>query len=77
MAYLVLIGPHFTVNILSLLRRFIEIIFIMIRVQVEVPSASLETSKFSLHFSGSCISINPSFRAYSPQNFLLFSIDFS
>ena len=36
MAYVVLIGPHFTVNILSLLRRFIEIIFIMIRVQVEV-----------------------------------------
>ena len=32
MAYVVLIGPHFTVNILSLLRRFIEIIFIMIRV---------------------------------------------
>ena len=49
MAYVVLIGPHFTVNILSLLRRFIEIIFIMIRVQVEVPS--LETSKFSLYFS--------------------------
>jgi hypothetical protein len=52
---------------LSLLRRFIGIIFIMIRVQVEVPS--LETSKFSLYFSGSCISINPSFRAYFPQNF--------
>ena len=68
MAYVVLIGPHFTVNILSLLRRFtVEIIFIMIRVQVEVPS--LETSKFSLYFSGSCISINASFRAYFPQNF--------
>jgi hypothetical protein len=76
MVYLVLIGPHFKVNILSLLRRFIEIIFIMIRVQVEVPS--LETSKFSiLYFSGSCISINPSFRAYFPQNFWLFSVDFS
>ena len=73
MAYVVLIGPHFTVNILSLLRRFIEIIFIMIRVQVEVPS--LETSKFSLYFSGSCISINPSFRAYiSPRIFSCFQL---
>jgi hypothetical protein len=44
----------------------------MIRVQtltitVQVEVLSLETSKFSLYFSGSCISINPSFRAYFPS----------
>ena len=68
MAYVVLIGPHFTVNILSLLRRFIEIIFIMIRVQVEVPS--LETSKFSLYFQ---VVVSLSIRAFVHISHRIFS----
>ena len=38
-------------------------------VQVEAPS--LETSKFSLYFSGSCIAINPKLSYIFPPEFLV------
>ena len=44
-------------------------------VQVEAPS--LETSKFSLYFQVVLSQSIRSFRTYFPQNFELFSIDFS
>ena len=48
-----------------------EIIFSIqtLTVQVEVPS--LETSKFSLSFSGSCIPINPKLSYIFPSEFLV------
>ena len=41
---------------------------------VHVEAPSLETSKFSLYFSGSCIPINPKL---SPRIFSCFQFDFS
>ena len=65
-----------------------EIIFIMntdsikgqarcIQTLVQVEAPSLETSKFSLYFQVVLSQSIRSFRTYFPQNFELFSIDFS
>ena len=43
---------------------------------VQIEGLSLETSKFSLYFSGSCIPIQPKLSYIFPQNFSLFPIRF-
>jgi hypothetical protein len=49
--------------------RWIQIVSNTITVQVETPS--LETSKFSLYFSGSCIPANPKVSYIFPPEFLV------
>ena len=67
-----LIGPHFTVNILSLLRIFIEIIFIMIRVQVECLRSKRRSSPCIFQ-----VVVSLSIRAFVhilPRNFSCFQL---